>query len=222
MLLNRISLRVASAVGSAAVVAGTAFAVTAFADKGGDPGQSAAVVVPDAASGTQRFFGKPEQVSDQELEQQRDKVRDRLGDVTGAANGSATVEEEKKEEPEDPEDTGSDDDSGSGSSGGGSADTGDPKSIARSMLSDYGWGADQFSCLEPLWEKESNWDHTAQNPSSGAYGIPQSLPGSKMADAGADWQTNPATQIEWGLGYIEREYGSPCGAWEHSQANNWY
>jgi hypothetical protein len=70
--------------------------------------------------------------------------------------------------------------------------------------------------------KESGWNHTAMNPSSGAYGIPQSLPGTKMATAGADWQTNPATQISWGLGYISGRYGSPCNAWAHSQAVNWY
>ena len=64
--------------------------------------------------------------------------------------------------------------------------------------------------------------YSATNPSSGAYGIPQSLPASKMASAGADWQTNPATQIAWGLGYIQGRYGSPCGAWAHSQAHNWY
>ena len=98
----------------------------------------------------------------------------------------------------------------------------DPKSVARAMLGEYGWGGDQFSCLEKLWQKESNWDHTAKNRSSGAYGIPQSLPGSKMASAGSDWQTNPATQIAWGLGYIAERYGSPCSAWGHSQAKNWY
>ncbi|MCE0485619.1 aggregation-promoting factor C-terminal-like domain-containing protein [Ornithinimicrobium sediminis] len=102
------------------------------------------------------------------------------------------------------------------------APSGDPRSIARSMLSSYGWGQDQFGCLDSLWIKESGWNHTAQNPSSGAYGIPQSLPGSKMASAGADWQTNPATQIRWGLGYIDGRYGSPCAAWSHSQAHNWY
>ena len=73
-----------------------------------------------------------------------------------------------------------------------------------------------------LWQKESNWRYTARNPSSGAYGIPQSLPGSKMASAGADWQTNPATQIKWGLGYIAARYGTPCSAWAHSQQVNWY
>jgi hypothetical protein len=102
------------------------------------------------------------------------------------------------------------------------APSGDPKAIAMSMLGQFGFGSDQFPCLESLWEKESGWDPHASNPSSGAYGIPQSLPGSKMASAGADWQTNPATQIEWGLGYIRDSYGSPCSAWGHSQANGWY
>jgi hypothetical protein len=99
---------------------------------------------------------------------------------------------------------------------------GDPKAIAQAMLGQFGFGSDQWSCLESLWEKESGWDPTADNPTSSAYGIPQSLPGSKMASAGADWATNPATQIEWGLGYIRDTYGSPCSAWGHSQANNWY
>ncbi len=102
------------------------------------------------------------------------------------------------------------------------AATGDPKAIARAMLGRFGFGSDQFSCLESLWEKESGWNPHASNPSSGAYGIPQSLPGSKMASAGADWQTNPATQIEWGLGYIRATYGSPCSAWGHSEASGWY
>ncbi|WP_412973614.1 lytic transglycosylase domain-containing protein [Pseudoclavibacter sp. CFCC 13611] len=85
-----------------------------------------------------------------------------------------------------------------------------------------GWGADQFVCLVSLWQKESGWRVNAKNSSSGAYGIPQSLPGSKMASAGADWQTNPATQIEWGLGYIAGRYSTPCGAWGHSQSVGWY
>lgn len=93
---------------------------------------------------------------------------------------------------------------------------------AQRQLSARGWGADQFTCLVNLWEKESNWNYTAANPSSGAYGIPQSLPGNKMATAGADWQTNPATQIKWGLGYISERYQTPCGAWNHSVAVGWY
>jgi hypothetical protein len=98
----------------------------------------------------------------------------------------------------------------------------DPREIAQSMLDDYGWDSTEYECLDQLWISESNWDHTAENPSSGAYGIPQSLPPEKMATAGADWATNPATQIEWGLGYIEDAYGTPCSAWEFKQANNWY
>jgi len=86
----------------------------------------------------------------------------------------------------------------------------------------YGWGADQFSCLVSLWDKESGWNYQAYNDSSGATGIPQALPGSKMASAGSDWQTNAVTQIAWGLGYIDSVYGSPCSAWGHSQSTNWY
>ena len=105
-------------------------------------------------------------------------------------------------------------------SGGGSAPTGSPKAIAKKLLADRGWSS-QFGCLENLWEKESGWSVTAANP-SGAYGIPQALPGSKMASAGPDWRHNAATQIKWGLGYIADRYGGPCSAWSHSQANNWY
>jgi len=93
---------------------------------------------------------------------------------------------------------------------------------AQMAASQYGWGADQFSCLNSLWEKESNWNYQAYNGSSGATGIPQSLPGDKMASFGADWQTNATTQIAWGLDYISRAYGTPCAAWGHSQATDWY
>ena len=89
------------------------------------------------------------------------------------------------------------------------------------MLGSYGWSSGQFGCLNDLWSRESGWDATAENP-SGAYGIPQALPGSKMASAGADWATDPATQIRWGLGYIREIYGSPCGAWSHELATGSY
>ena len=98
----------------------------------------------------------------------------------------------------------------------------DPKSVARALLAKYGMSSSEFSCLDSLWEKESGWSVTADNPTSSAYGIPQALPGSKMSSAGADWENNPETQIRWGLGYIKDRYGSPCSAWSHSQANNWY
>jgi len=97
------------------------------------------------------------------------------------------------------------------------------KAVARTMAAErYGWGEGEFSCLAKLWTKESGWNYQAYNSNGGATGIPQALPGSKMATAGADWRTNAATQIAWGLGYIDRAYGSPCAAWGHSQAVNWY
>lgn len=97
------------------------------------------------------------------------------------------------------------------------------RATARQMAADrYGWGESQFSCLNSLWQKESGWNYQAYNAGSGATGIPQSLPGSKMATAGSDWQTVAATQISWGLDYIARAYGTPCGAWSHSQATDWY
>ena len=102
------------------------------------------------------------------------------------------------------------------------ASSGDARTIGRAMVADRGWSSGQFTCLDSLWTRESNWNPTADNPTSSAYGIPQALPGSKMASAGADWRTNPATQISWGLGYIADRYGDPCAAWSHFQANNWY
>jgi hypothetical protein len=100
--------------------------------------------------------------------------------------------------------------------------SGSPQQVAERMLGQFGWSSSQFSCLQPLWEHESGWSVTAENPTSGAYGIPQSLPGAQMASAGADWQTNAATQIRWGLTYIQGRYGSPCGAWAHEEFSNWY
>jgi hypothetical protein len=100
--------------------------------------------------------------------------------------------------------------------------SGSPQQIAQQMLGQFGWSSGQFSCLQPLWQKESGWSLTAENPSSGAYGIPQALPGSQMASAGGDWQTSAATQIKWGLTYIQGRYGSPCGAWAHEQSAGWY
>jgi hypothetical protein len=81
---------------------------------------------------------------------------------------------------------------------------------------------EQVRCLVKLWTKESQFDHTAENSTSGAFGIPQAMPGNKMKSAGKDWQTNPTTQIAWGLEYIKGRYGSPCEAWDHSVRKNWY
>ncbi len=98
----------------------------------------------------------------------------------------------------------------------------DPRTIGRALLSEFGFGADQFGCLDSLWTRESNWTVNADNPTSSAYGIPQALPGSKMSSAGPDWSYNPVTQIRWGLGYIADRYGSPCSAWAHSESVGWY
>lgn len=85
-----------------------------------------------------------------------------------------------------------------------------------------GWPKAQWECLNKLWTKESNWRHKAKNRSSGAYGIPQALPANKMASAGKDWETNPFTQVDWGLKYIKSRYGSPCSALGHSTRKGWY
>jgi hypothetical protein len=115
--------------------------------------------------------------------------------------------------------------SGGGGGGGapaaGTPDPGTAQAIAYAILQSRGMGADQYNCLVSLWNRESHWNVYAYNP-SGAYGIPQALPGSKMAAFGADWKTNPSTQIQWGLSYIAGHYGNPCGAWAHSQADGWY
>lgn len=99
---------------------------------------------------------------------------------------------------------------------------GSARAIAKKMLKDRGWGDDEFKCLDALWQRESGWRVTAHNTSSGAYGIPQAMPGSKMASAGADWKTSAETQIKWGLGYVKGRYKTPCGAWAHFQAKHWY
>jgi hypothetical protein len=104
----------------------------------------------------------------------------------------------------------------------GTPDPGSAQGIAHSMLQSMGWGEDQYNCLVALWNRESGWNVYAHNSSSGAYGIPQALPGEKMASAGADWATNAATQISWGLSYVQGRYGDACGAWAHSEEAGWY
>ncbi|WP_419993805.1 transglycosylase SLT domain-containing protein [Streptomyces boninensis] len=92
------------------------------------------------------------------------------------------------------------------------------KKVAKTMVKDE----KQFACLSKIVEHESHWDHTASNPSTGAYGLVQALPANKMADKGNDWRTNPKTQLKWGLDYMKERYGSPCGAWDFWQKNHWY
>lgn len=99
----------------------------------------------------------------------------------------------------------------------------DPREIARQMmLNKYGWGDDQFACYDRIIMRESRWNPYADNPRSSAYGIPQALPGKRMAAFGADWRTNPATQIRWGLDYVDDRYGTPCQAWSFKRSHGWY
>nr|WP_040688812.1 lytic transglycosylase domain-containing protein [Nocardiopsis lucentensis] len=220
MVINRMSLRIGAAVGAAALVAGATFTVVAFADDDVEPDSAASAAnveeAPAVDTDAEDDFFTSEELTDEELQVRRAQAEQERDTVLGAgvrtaqAQGSDIVEEPEEDEDEE-----------------GSADapafTGDPKSIALEMVLAEGWAQSEFSgCLEPLWEKESNWNHTAQNPSSGAYGIPQAYPGDRMASHGGDWRTNPATQIAWGIDYIKGTYGTPCEAWAHSQANGWY
>ena len=100
--------------------------------------------------------------------------------------------------------------------------TGSNRSIGRKMAAAHGWSGVQWDCLNNLWQKESGWSTRSSNSSGTAWGIPQALPGSKMKSAGSDWRTNPATQIKWGIGYIDNRYGTACKAWAHWQSHNWY
>lgn len=101
--------------------------------------------------------------------------------------------------------------------------TTNPRSIAKQILKNkYDYGSEQYKCFNNIVIRESNWDINATNPSSGAYGIPQALPGGKMASAGSDWRTNPATQIIWGIEYMKDRYGSPCSAWGFKSSHGWY
>ena len=209
------SLRSTAAIGAATLVAGATFAVSAFADEGIDPEMAAGAVLPGEeetdTEGTAAeeaaeddFFAASPQRTEEEAEAAREAARAERDSALGARVQSSTSEARDIEE-EPP------------------VFEGDARGLALEMVLAEGWPASEFTdCLEPLWQKESGWNHQAQNPSSGAYGIPQSLPGDKMVSHGSDWRTNPATQIAWGLDYIKGRYGTPCGAWSHSQSAGWY
>ena len=98
----------------------------------------------------------------------------------------------------------------------------DPKTLTLALMPLYGLDTSQFSCVDNIWTRESGWNVHADNPTSSAYGIPQALPGSKMASAGPDWENNPETQIRWGLQYIKSRYGTACSAWSFKEAHGWY
>ena len=100
--------------------------------------------------------------------------------------------------------------------------TGSNRRIGKRLAAEHGWTGEEWVCLNNLWTKESGWSTRSSNSSGTAWGIPQALPGSKMKSAGSDWRTNPATQIKWGIGYIDNRYGTACNAWAHWQSHNWY
>ena len=102
------------------------------------------------------------------------------------------------------------------------ADYSGNRAIGCALMLEAGFGLAQMPCLDRLWSRESGWNPKAENDNSGAYGIPQALPGDKMAKYGSDWRTNPVPQIKWGLNYIKNRYGDPCGAWSFFQSHNWY
>lgn len=150
------------------------------------------------------------------------------GTAATIARDEYTVVEAPKPPPPPPVTASSDNSSGTSSNSGsgapaaGTPDPGSAQAYAQSVLTSKGLGADQYSCLVALWNRESGWNVYAYNSSSGAYGIPQALPGSKMASAGPDWQNSYQTQVDWGLGYIFGRYSTPCGAWAHSESDGWY
>jgi hypothetical protein len=97
------------------------------------------------------------------------------------------------------------------------------KQVAKALIAEkYQWGEEQYSCLNKLWTKESHWNYKARNKVSGAHGIAQALPATKMEIVGTDWRTNPVTQISWGLKYINERYDSPCKAWSKFKRSRWY
>lgn len=218
---RRNGMRIAAVAAGAAVVIGGG-AVAAFALTGGSGGGDAATVKP-----TQPLADAEPEVDPKVLEEQRRRLAlERASRETRQYSGKGLALRPKGEPlptktPEQKPTTGT---------GGGSAapvadpvPAGEAQQIAKRMMPSFGFTGDgEFGCLVKLWNKESGWRTNAANPSSQAYGIPQANPGSKMASAGADWRTNPATQIKWGLGYIKDRYGTPCKAWAHSQSVGWY
>jgi hypothetical protein len=200
-------------------ITGGAYAVLRGQNPGSDPVAAAAADLPVSHAG-------------KALEQQRQHMIQ----LDAAAKTMTTVGAPKvATQPAASAPTGTTGTAAGGTGGGGGGGTGSnpppsgpppgqgtPQSIAYKMLPSFGFTAStEFPCLNEIYIRESGWRWNAQN-ASGAYGIPQALPGSKMASAGADWATNPATQIKWGIGYIKGRYGSPCAAWSYWQAHGYY
>ena len=172
----------------------------------------------DTTARTEQRYELGVQVAAQEAAQRRARAR------AAAAAAAAADAAARSQSPTIPTATSGGTGTSYPSTGGVTVDPAGAQAYARGAIGAYGWGGDQFSCLVSLWTQESGWRANALNASSGAYGIPQSLPASKMAVAGADWRTNAATQVDWGLAYIHDAYGSPCAAWAHEMGvdPHWY
>ncbi|WP_051712134.1 hypothetical protein [Spirillospora albida] len=218
---GRKGLRVAAVAAGAAVVLGGG-AVAAFAMTGGDAedGDKATVAsspLNDAAAAepTPRVDPKVLEAARKKLALERASKQVRTKAKAPALRPKGTPIPTKKPDDEPSQ--------GGGAPAGDPVPAGEAQRIAKALMPNYGFSGDgEFGCLVKLWNKESHWNVHADNPSSEAYGIPQANPGSKMASAGPDWRNNPTTQIKWGLGYIKNRYGTPCGAWSHSQRVGWY
>lgn len=183
--------------------------------------------VTDAADKLSTALSDAEAEEQRRLEEERRRAEEEARleaerEAAAEAEAQAQAEAEAAAEAESSESTGSVASAPSGATSESNSVAGAQATAQSIASSQYGWGADQFSCLVSLWNRESGWNYQAYNASSGATGIPQALPGSKMASAGSDWQTNATTQIIWGLGYISDVYGTPCGAWAQSEAVGWY
>jgi hypothetical protein len=185
-----------------------ALALTAGSDDGDEAMVAPAQVAPDMAADAQRLTDAERRklTVDRALRAAR---QDAIERPALAVRGT----------PPAPDKTGQDADA---ASAGNPVPAGEAQRIAKALLPAYGFDPDtQFGCLVSLWERESHWNVHAGSP-SGPYGIPQALPGSKMASAGSSWLNDAATQIKWGLGYIRGRYSGPCGAWSHFQSAGWY
>jgi hypothetical protein len=155
------------------------------------------IIVMDSAANTLSVAAKPKMVSPSQVMASESAAAESNSSSSTATGGDDTV----SAPPPDP---------------------GTAQSIGYNMLPSFGFSqSTQWGCLLDLWNQESGWIYDAEN-ASGAYGIPQALPASKMASAGADYLTDPTTQIKWGLGYISDVYGTPCEAWDHEEADGWY
>ena len=201
-LRTSLTLSAMAVLGTGLAVSGGALAGLGATSAGGDLARAAGDVAPDVTNDAPEetaadTAARDAVVSRSDRRDAADPAKADLLDVSGATTSNALTRTEDLSDE-------------------------DPRTIARALLAEFGFSESQFGCLDSLWTRESNWSVTADNPSSSAYGIPQALPGSKMSSAGADWATNPVTQIRWGLGYIEDRYGSPCAAWGHSQARGFY